>query len=135
MCKRGLPTNLKCRWDLESSFPRRGGSGRWEAHETFSPGAQREEIFSTGCALHLSSEHAGHGEGVLERPLRGDTEVRHDPPVLERAAGEAETASSLRRKNTSIEKGRRGPGGSASGGGRTNDFSSHFSVEIGRAHV
>jgi len=36
-------------------------------------------------------EDAGHGEGVSEQPGRGEAEVRHDSPVLERAAGEAET--------------------------------------------
>src|SRR2546427_4017315 len=36
-------------------------------------------------------EDAGHGEGVPERSLRGEAEVRHDAAVLERAAGEAET--------------------------------------------
>src|SRR3989449_8739621 len=33
-------------------------------------------------------EDAGHGEGVPERPVRGETEVRHDAALLERAAGE-----------------------------------------------
>src|SRR5213596_3734662 len=35
-------------------------------------------------------EDAGYGEGVLERPLRGEAQVRHDAAVLERTAGEAE---------------------------------------------
>src|SRR5438445_5343125 len=36
-------------------------------------------------------EDAGHGEGVPERPLRGETQVCHHTALLERAAGEAET--------------------------------------------
>src|SRR5437899_8863045 len=35
-------------------------------------------------------EDARHGEGVPERPLRGEAKVRNDTAVLERAAGEAE---------------------------------------------
>src|SRR5437899_5807579 len=39
-------------------------------------------------------EDAGHGEGVPERSLRGEAEVRHDAAVLERAAGETEAVLS-----------------------------------------
>src|SRR3989449_1047727 len=35
-------------------------------------------------------EDAGHGEGVPERSVRGETQVRHHAAVLERATGEAQ---------------------------------------------
>src|SRR5256885_11027856 len=39
-------------------------------------------------------EDARYREGVPERSLRGEAEVRHDAAVLERAAGEAEVVLS-----------------------------------------
>src|SRR2546427_6611183 len=38
-----------------------------------------------------SCEDAGHGEGIPERSLRGEAQVRHHTAVLERATGKAET--------------------------------------------
>src|SRR5207245_11727134 len=35
-------------------------------------------------------EDAGHAEGVPERSVRGETQVRHHAAVLERATGEAQ---------------------------------------------
>jgi len=37
---------------------------------------------------------AGHGRGVLQRPVRGEDQVHHDPPVLEWTRGEAQAVLS-----------------------------------------
>src|SRR3989475_2846064 len=70
-------------------------------------------------------EDAGHGEGVPERPLRGEPEVRNDTAVLERAAGEAEAVLKQKAGPTS------GPGqlGSARRRGRRDGRSDRLGAE------
>ena len=48
-------------------------------------------------------EDARYGEGVLQRPLRGEAEVRDHAAVLERAAGEAEAVLKFRHDRVQAE--------------------------------